>query len=67
MAKKRNLVLGVRLAGYTRTWLDERAKADGLTVSQVVRRALIRAQVRGWTFGDAMPDAADAARKAGGA
>lgn len=65
MAKKRNLVLGVRLAGYTRAWLDERAKADGLTVSQVVRRALIRAQVKGWTFGDPLAETVDAARKAG--
>jgi hypothetical protein len=65
MAKKRNLVLGVRLAGATRVWLDERAKADGLTVSQVVRRALYRAQIHQWTFGDVVTP--DAARKAGGA
>lgn len=56
---------GAWLSESERGWLNHRAKEDGLTVSQVLRKTVRRALASGWTFGDEPPTTVDAARKAG--
>lgn len=67
MAKKKNLAVGVRFDATQRDWLDFRAKEDGLTVSQVLRKTVVRAAQEGWSFGGVNVYHPDAARKGGGA
>jgi hypothetical protein len=54
---------GAWLSKDERDWLNLRAAADGLTVSQVLRKTIQRANAAGWAFGGPVDLAA--ARKGG--